>query len=221
MSERIDKIYSSVNRRVLDCVPAGARRVLDVGCGDGSFAQELKRRTAASVVGLTHSAAEAEIASQWIDRVEVTDLNTYDFKNIGTFDCAILSHVLEHLYHPEEVLGRMRVALDPGAIVIVALPNVLIWKQRMQFLLGRFEYQEYGVMDRTHYRFFNSASASQLLQRSGYELIARVDEGHFPLRGIRRVLPGLSRRMDRAVARALPGLFADQFVLVARSQASK
>lgn len=213
-----DKLYSGINRPVLDCIPATARRVLDLGCGTGALAEALKRRTASvAVVGVTYSEAEAAAAAPRLDEVRVADLNDFDFQGLGTFDCAVLSHVLEHLYHPANVLARLRGVLAPDAVVVVALPNILMLRQRLQFLLGRFRYQDYGVMDRTHYRFFDTETAAALLRDAGYRLVGRADEGHLPLPLLRRLLGGAwAGAVDRFATRARPGLFADQFVLIAQ-----
>ena len=52
-------IYGSANPAVLARVPGGVRRVLDVGCGDGTLGAELRRRGVPEVWGITHSADEA------------------------------------------------------------------------------------------------------------------------------------------------------------------
>jgi 2-polyprenyl-3-methyl-5-hydroxy-6-metoxy-1,4-benzoquinol methylase len=215
MSAPDDKLYLGMNRAVLECVPRDAARVLDLGCGTGTFAEQLKRRSAPATLGVTYSAAEAEQAARHMDEVRVADLNTFDFKGIGDFDCVVMSHVLEHLYHPADVLARLRCVLRPVATLVIALPNVLMWKQRIQFLRGRFRYQDFGLMDRTHYRFFDSQTAAEMVRESGYTLLRRADEGHFPLPGIRRLLGGGAAALDRAATRRWPGLFADQFILIA------
>lgn len=58
-AEAAKLVYGAVNAPVLSAIPAGARRVLDVGCGTGSLGQALKQRQAVEVVGLTYSDAEA------------------------------------------------------------------------------------------------------------------------------------------------------------------
>jgi 2-polyprenyl-3-methyl-5-hydroxy-6-metoxy-1,4-benzoquinol methylase len=130
--------YSAVNIAVLCRAPASAKRLLDLGCGTGALGRELKETTDREVVGVTYSKEEAAFGSQELDRVIVCDLNDFDPENLGEFDCIICSHVLEHLYQPEQLLVRLRPRLSVGGQLIVALPNILFWKQRIQFLRGRF-----------------------------------------------------------------------------------
>jgi SAM-dependent methyltransferase len=204
-------IYQSINQAVFERIPPGARSLLDVGCGGGLFGAAVKTARAFTVVGVTYSEAEAVQARQRLDRVEVADLNDFEPAGLGSFDCIVCSHVLEHLHDPQQVLSRIRACLAPGGVLVVALPNVLFWKQRLEFVRGRFRYTEGGLMDRTHCRFFDWGSADQLVRDAGFEVIERVADGVFPLS--RLLGPILAARINRAALRRFPGLFGVQFVL--------
>jgi SAM-dependent methyltransferase len=185
--------------------------LLDIGCGGGVFGAAVKTTMPCTVVGVTWSEAEARQARQMIDRVEVADLNDYEPQKLGEFDCIVCAHVLEHLLNPQQVLARLRACLRPGGSLIVALPNVLFWKQRIQFLLGRFEYTEGGLMDRTHVRFYDWDSAERLIRDAGYVVRERCADGGVPLS--RRFGAALSMSIDRTGLRHFPGVFGFQFVL--------
>jgi SAM-dependent methyltransferase len=206
--------YGAVNGDVLARVPGGARRVLDVGCGTGELGRVVKQRLGCELVGLTHSRAEAEAATAHLDRVLVCDLNEFEPDGLGRFDCVICSHVLEHLYRPERLLRALGQNLAPGGVLVVALPNVLHWRQRLEFLRGRFRYEDGGLMDRTHYRFYDWATARALLAEGGFEVVGAEACGGFPLS---RYAAALGRRLDRAALRVSPGMFGTQFVFVCRA----
>src|SRR3954467_11309597 len=97
-------LYGSVNESVLKRVPPTATRILDLGCGIGALGRALKSLRAAEVVGVTFSAEEAEKARLALDEVIVQDLNQFIPTGLGTFDCVICSHVLEHLHSPNALL---------------------------------------------------------------------------------------------------------------------
>src|SRR5437868_1086730 len=132
--------YGALNQPVLSAVPQIARRVLDVGCGTGSLGRAVKARQQTEVVGVTYSEAEAEKARPNLDQVVVADLNEFDPLPLGRFDCVICSHVFEHLLWPDVLLRSLRPCLGSAGRLVVALPNVLAWRQRLRFLLGRFRY---------------------------------------------------------------------------------
>ena len=204
-------VYQSVNLPVLRRIPADAGRLLDVGCGGGVFGAAVKSTLGCEVVGITYSEAEAEEARRRLDHVEVADLNDYAPQSLGRFDCIVCSHVLEHLRQPDALLSRLRECLAPGGSLLVALPNVLFWRQRLEFLRGRFRYTEGGLMDSTHMRFFDWDSAEALLRHSGYRVLERQADGGFP--GSRHLGGALAPRIDRRALAAWPGLFGFQFVL--------
>lgn len=211
-AESAKLVYGALNAPVLAAIPVGARQVLDVGCGDGTLGSALKQRQASEVTGLTYSDTEAAIALTRLDRVETCDLNAPNTGDLGLFDCIVCSHVLEHLYWPQDLLRRLRPHLAPQGVLVVALPNVLAWRQRLAFLCGRFRYTDGGLMDRTHFRFYDWRSAQALVSDAGFRVVAARAEGVFPLAGR---LPVVGPALNRLATGISPGLFGFQFVMTA------
>jgi SAM-dependent methyltransferase len=212
-----DKLnYAAFNQDVADLVPVTAQAILDLGCGNGPMGAWIKKRQPCLVHGVTYSAQEAEIAGQVLDKVWVADLNFFDFTSAGRqYDCIICSHVLEHLYEPWNVVRQLEEALLPGGTLVIAVPNLLFWKQRWQLLRGRFRYQTAGgLMDITHYRFFDWQSVQILYKDTTLVLCRKFATGMFPQPVIRRFFPGFSNKLDRWMVRQWPGLFGFQFLLV-------
>src|SRR5882724_845546 len=179
--------YESLNEIVFSRVPRGAMTIMDLGCGSGALGRALKQVADREIVGVTHSEDEAATAASHLDRVMVRDLNSYDFSDVGEFDCIICSHVLEHLIEPAQVLSRVRLHLSANGVLLVALPNILYWKQRVKFLFGRFEYTRGGLMDSTHLRFFDWETAFSMITGAGLKVIERSAHGNFPQPIVRRL----------------------------------
>jgi SAM-dependent methyltransferase len=207
-------IYDAINEPILSRVPKTAKRVLDLGCGSGALGRRLKEQSPCEVIGVTHSEAEAALASQYLDAVLLLNLRDFDQEETGEFDCIICSHVLEHLCEPTRLLARLRHHLSPEGALLVALPNVLHWRQRLAFVSGHFRYTDGGLMDRSHVRFFDWTTASALLVGAGYQVVEREASGRVPLS---RFLGPFGRWLDRFALTALPGLFGWQFVFVCRN----
>jgi SAM-dependent methyltransferase len=215
--EKALTVYDGINEGILSLIPATADRILDVGCGTGTTGEFLRQQRERIVVGITYSPKEAELAAPRLSQVIQAELNNFDFSPLGRFDCVILSHILEHLYSPSDLLARLKCVLGPGSVIVVALPNVLWWRQRIEFLRGRWRYQDWGILDRTHFRFFDLQSSQELLEQAGFEIILAKREGPFPLiRPIRRVASPIAKMIDRFACKVAPGLFAFQFVYLAR-----
>lgn len=214
-------IYHSINAAILQFIPKTSTKILDIGCGSGNLGGVIKQQQNCEVVGVTYSHAEATLAAKHLDQVFVLDLNSFDPKNLNgqRFDCVILSHVLEHLYEPKNFLQALHSVLEPNAKVIIALPNTLVWKQRIKFFMGDFKYTDGGILDKTHFRFYDWDTSLELVKESGYQIIERIADGYFPLSGIRfiKILRPVTLRLDQLSLKLMPGLFSVQFILVAQS----
>lgn len=148
------------------------RRVLELGCSTGYISRLLKQH-GCSVVGIELDTAAAKLAAGICDRVVIADLNnnTWGQPIDGRFDVVLMGDVLEHLVHPDQVLRGVCQFLLPGGEVVVSLPNVVHWSQRINTLFGRFNYQPTGLLDHTHVRFFTVRSARALIENSGYRIV--------------------------------------------------
>ena len=218
-------IYSNDgNPFVAAQVPRSARRVLDVGCGCGDTSSLLKERNPGTwIEGITFNPAEAAKAGAVLDRVHTFDIEQElpaDFNK--DFDCLLLSHVLEHLREPASAVQRLLPALVPGGTLVIAVPNILEWRTRIRLFRGDFTYADYGILDRTHLKFFTFDSADRELipskVRSGFSEVFKLGEGAVPLGPLRRLrsMAGLAGVVDRLGVAVRPNLFAHQVVIVAR-----
>ena len=210
-------IYTSINQPVFQQIPQHAKKILDIGCGSGNLGQAIKqKKITCEVFGITYSEDEANLASQCLDQVIVADINQLEPYILGEFDCIICSHILEHLYNPEKLLIALHNNLSKEGKLIVALPNVLFFKQRWEFIKGNFKYTDGGLMDKTHFRFYDWETAYQLLIQTNWNVTQRIADVHFPLPLIRKFVSPLEPKLKQLVADKFPSLFATQFILVAK-----
>lgn len=215
-------VYDSPpNSSVVAIVPCSAARILDVGCGTGANAAELRKRNRyVEIIGMTHSEEEIMAARRHYDELIKADVETYQpWSSLGAFDVILLSHVLEHLRDPAATVRRLSSVLDDNGVMIMAVPNFAHWKNRLEVLFGKLQYSESGLLDRTHLRFFTWDTAPvELVERAGLRLASRTADGHFPLGVARCLLPRcFSQAIDRNALRLFPNLFACQIILVASS----
>lgn len=202
-------VYGGVNQAVARMIPRPSGNILDLGCGDGSFGAWLQASGDCRVTGVTIQGTEAQLARERLPQVIEADLDRWDPPDAATYDGIVASHVLEHLADPSRLLRSLRRTLRPGGWLVVGLPNILFWRQRLHFLLGRFRYTQGGLMDDTHLRFFDWHSAHQLLTASGWSVDESIADGGLP--GSRWTGP-LRPTLDRSACRLRPGLFGFQFV---------
>jgi len=104
------------------CAHAPAGRVLDVGCGNGDFLAQAKKR-GWDVTGVELSALACEEAAARLGgNVYRGDLAELELP-AGSFDAATLWHVLEHITTPHELLEELNRVLKPGGALIVEVPD--------------------------------------------------------------------------------------------------
>ncbi len=190
---------------LLEYIRPTDKKVLDVGAGAGGNARLLKSK-GLDVVALTVSSAEARELEP-ICPVYVCDIETSlpDFAP-QSFDVILCSHVLEHLRQPEGVLRQLSSLLVDNGHLIVVLPNVMYWRQRIKFLMGHFEYSKDGLMDETHLHFFDYWTAARLVDRSGYRVTIHKAIGSVPLWPLRKWV-GRNTWLDKLGCRLFPNLF--------------
>lgn len=175
--------YQQFRQEIVDLVPAGSGRVLEVGCAYGATLAHLKTdRGAREVIGIEYVEEVANVAAndRRLDAVHCMDIQSQLIPYPAEyFDCIIASHVLEHLQDPWSSLEKLLSHLRPGGTFVCALPNVRYLPVVTDLVLrGKFEYKPSGVLDRTHLRFFTLASMRQMLESAGLRIDSFEPEIH-------------------------------------------
>lgn len=145
--------------------------MLDIGCGRARLGLEIEG-LGFKLTGLDNSPVACEIARQRISEVieiDITDYSKVEQTLAGRrFDFLMAADSLEHSVDPYGVLNCYRKFLKPNGHLVLSLPNVVVWDNRLRTFFGRFDYVDSGVMDRTHLRFFTFRSARQLVVDCGF-----------------------------------------------------
>lgn len=162
------------------------KTVLDVGCASGYLGEILidQGNTVYGIDGNKEAIAEAK--SIYTDAL-CLDLNNLSEGRIfgdTQFDLIVFADVLEHLLDPQATLEYFKQFLKPGGSIIVSLPNVALWRVRLNLLFGRFNYSDYGVLDRTHLHLYTFFSGQKLLMDAGYQIVSSRAAMNLPLFGI-------------------------------------
>jgi SAM-dependent methyltransferase len=188
-------------------------RVLDVGCGPGWLADEL-RQLGHHVVGV-HLVEHPDVRRR-TDEFVRADLDAgLPDEVLGSYDVVIAADVLEHVRDPERLIRQMTDCLADSGVLLASVPNISHWYSRGRITLGLFNYDQRGILDRTHLRFFTRRSFLQLARRCRLQPSSTRHSGlPFDV-----VSPGrmgavgrAARRLDAFLVRVWPTLFAYQFV---------
>jgi 2-polyprenyl-3-methyl-5-hydroxy-6-metoxy-1,4-benzoquinol methylase len=188
-------------------------RVLDVGCGPGWLADALTAQ--GHVVTGVDLTAEPGV-EQRMERFVQADLEQGLPDDAGHgFDVVVAADVIEHVHRPEQLLADMTHRLRSGGTLIASVPNISHWYPRGRTALGLFDYDQRGILDATHLRFFTRRSFLRVAKQAGLAPVARRHTG-LPFDALRvptdRSVGRLVAAVDRALVRLWPTMFAYQFV---------
>ncbi|WP_186990090.1 MULTISPECIES: class I SAM-dependent methyltransferase [unclassified Synechococcus] len=224
-------IYSSPPNRSLIERTTGlnVHNFLDVGAGTGNNLKEFQRiHPYALTAAITCSRQESLELKKLTQETFIFDLNNINNKKERQksgledlkYDLILLSHVLEHTQDPLNVLNGICNLLSPNGKILIALPNICHWRTRMQIARGKFQYQNDGILDRTHLRFFSYWSAIELVSEcTELALLDNWAVGGSILGPIRSVLPNrMCKWLDHQATNRRPNLFGYEIHLLARKR---
>jgi SAM-dependent methyltransferase len=189
--------HAVVNRDLLALMPAGATRVVEVGCMHGALAKAFReaKNPAVHYTGIDIDAAYADVAAAACDRALAGDIEAFPdthFDSLFPSDCWVFGDCLEHLRDPWRVLSRIRARIDGGGALVTCIPNAQHWSVQMRLATGLFRYEDSGLLDRTHVRWFTRVTMLEMFAATGW-----------------RVETGLARRLPQpAPAAVMAGIRA-------------
>jgi SAM-dependent methyltransferase len=168
-------VHDVHNPDLLSLIPSGCRSVLEFGCSSGALAREYKKlNPAARYIGVEIVDEYAELARRFCDQVFELDADSTPdsfYEQHSDIDCWVFGDVLEHLKDPWRVLRQIRKVIGKGCVV-ACIPNAQHWSVQARLCAGAFQYEDAGLMDRTHLRWFTRQTIHELFNASGFKLDA-------------------------------------------------
>jgi 2-polyprenyl-3-methyl-5-hydroxy-6-metoxy-1,4-benzoquinol methylase len=163
-----DSYFKNKRQEVSALLPPDYSRVLEIGCGEGKFRENLNAAKEYWGVELVESAAKQ--AENVLDRVltgsyqEVEELIPNQY-----FDLIVCNDVIEHMPDHDWFLQSIQQKLKKGGYVVASIPNVRYIKNLWELLVKKdWKYREQGILDRTHLRFFTRKSMIRTLKENGF-----------------------------------------------------
>lgn len=174
-------------------------RVLDVGCGIGILGRYLDGKQCV-VTGWDLKLENTSDYKQYYTSMSERNVEKEGLGN-EKYDAVIFSDVLEHLYDAGKVLCQSRSLLNAGGKVLVSLPNVVYFENRLRVLRGNWDYTKDGILDHTHIRFYTLATAQKFLTDVGFTI--RYMEPEIPV-----IDSEWKRNLFSFLSKTFPSLFA-------------
>ncbi|MCU0885942.1 MAG: class I SAM-dependent methyltransferase [Beijerinckiaceae bacterium] len=209
--------FDTARTEIMPWLPGRVSRLLDVGCGTGATTDAVRKaRDVIWAGGIEYLPSVAEQAAPLFDRLWVGDAAQQPLEETispGSLDLVLCLDVLEHMVDPWSMVQRLGGMLAPGGRLIVSVPNIrnyrFIWRLLTR---GDFRYRDFGLLDRTHLRFFVRETAIELAVSGGLSLVHAGSVQRLKPYELRGILNALSfGRLDT--------FFAKQWLIVAEKPA--
>jgi SAM-dependent methyltransferase len=158
-------------------------RLLDIGCWDGRFLEKIRD------AGLYKELVGADLVLEGVNLVREKGFDAYVVDlNAGTlpfpdnhFDAVTIIAVLEHIFDPYSIIREIRRVLRPNGILVIDVPNVAAFTNRIRILFGRIPVTSHDAgWDGGHLHYFTKHALDHFLQSEGFDVLARKTTGGSP-----------------------------------------
>ena len=153
-------------------IPSTVKRLLDIGCSNGATSALAKEMLGIDhIVGVELFPDAAKTARTRLDEVIEGNIETLTLPySEGYFDCILCADVLEHTQNPWQVLTKLRSLLSPNGVLIASIPHIGHIVPLLKIAFDRLEYEESGILDKTHLRFFTWHTIKLMFKDTGYSI---------------------------------------------------
>ena len=171
MKDKKIEYYAGYRRDIIKIIPKEVKNILSIGCGAGITERHLEKKDI-EVVGIELNENIAKKARRNIKKVFTGDIGKINLPFREYFDCILYADSLEHLINPKSNLMSTKKYLKNRGHLIISFPNVRFWYTFHMLLFKKdWIYQERGIFDSTHLRFFTLKSMRRLLNEVGYDVL--------------------------------------------------
>ena len=187
--------------------------VLEFGPGSGAMTRYLKEVLGCDVYAVEHVQEFFEASRPFTKEILLSDIERFEWCERWEnrhFDCIIFADVLEHLINPWTVVSKSIDFLKDNGIMLASIPNISHSSVILNLVENNFPYQDSGLLDKTHLRFFTYNSARELFEKPGLFLHKEMAT----YRPIGKTLPGVHVKFQELKSLLEQKKYADVFQFV-------
>jgi len=170
--EKPSNYFTNLRPEIAALLPSHTKTILDVGCGQGIFSENFSELKNLEIWGIEIDAQEATEAQKKLFKVINKDaIGALAEIPDKKFDAIFCNDVLEHLVDPYTFLREVKTKLTSDGVIIASIPNVRYLNHFISFVFRReWKYEDSGILDRTHLRFFTEKSMRRMFEEAGYTI---------------------------------------------------
>ena len=169
-------VHEQHNPELLTLIPIQSKNLIEIGCSSGALAREFKKNSSdCHWLGIEIDSKFADMAKRYCDKTIVLNIEsaTENFwEETKNADCWIFGDVLEHLKDPWAILKLIRANISKTGSVVACIPNAQHWTLQAKLSVGDFRYEESGLLDKTHLRWFTRQTIIEMFDLAGFQIEA-------------------------------------------------
>jgi SAM-dependent methyltransferase len=167
-------VHDQHNPDLLSMLQPATPKICEVGCSSGALAREFKKISPqVHYTGIEIDPGYAELARKYCDRVytlNIDDVPEYFWEIHSDISCWVFGDTLEHLKDPWKVLSKINKFIPKNGYVVACIPNMQHWSIQARLSVGDLRYQDSGLLDRTHLRWFTRQTIHEMFAQAGFEI---------------------------------------------------
>ncbi len=181
------------------------KKILEIGSSTGYMTGVFLKNNCTVDVVETNKKAIAKLPKGIRKVFNISIENKEIFEKLSNYNFIVMADVLEHLVLPEQVLKELLKIAAAETKLIISLPNIACWTMRKElFFKGDFEYQESGLLDKTHLHFYSVKTLPKILLENGWKtekLVGTITR--LPLEGLISRIPVIGWIYKKTLYRVL------------------
>lgn len=156
-------------------------RVFELGCGNGSVANELHQR-GFEIQGIDYSESGIRVAREHYPHLKLDVGSAYDdlAGKYGKFPLLLSLEVVEHLFFPRKFARAAFDLLEGGGTAVISTPYHGYWKNLVLALTGKMDSHFTALWDGGHIKFWSIETMTTLLKEVGFKDIEFHRVGRIP-----------------------------------------
>ncbi len=186
-----------------------SKKILDLGCCTGGLFESFIKR-GQEIYGVEIDREAVKIGKEkgyYIIEGDLEEEKTFkEIEKVAPFDAVLGLDVLEHLKDPWKFLENLKKIFEKDGFIFATIPNIVHWKIRLKIFFGKFNYENEGILDKGHLRFFNYFGVKELFEKSHYKI-----EKIYPTSSSIPFFPKKWEWKAIQISRIAPSLFTEVF----------
>jgi 2-polyprenyl-3-methyl-5-hydroxy-6-metoxy-1,4-benzoquinol methylase len=167
MQSKQSSYYKGDRQDVASLIDKRYKKILEIGCGDGSFSFNFNR--------CEYYGVEPNLSAWKKSKSILTEsyFGTFEqvFKDLPNnyFDLVVVNDVIEHMQDHMFFFDNIKQKMSDGGVCIGSIPNVRFIPNLVNFIFRKdWQYVGDGILDDTHLRFFTQKSIKRIFKEKMY-----------------------------------------------------